>query len=110
MTDEEIAAIAQIRADAENQDYANAVRFVLASPLGRAFVWEQMTRCGTFGGSFTGEALSSAFNEGKRHIGTLALIDIQRVDRTAWITMEGEHLARQERYDAMKPTPEGDTP
>lgn len=49
----------------ENED----VKWVLSSKEGRRFYWQLMGYCHVFGQTFTGEALVSAHNEGKRVVG-----------------------------------------
>lgn len=101
MTSEQALALRQ-------QDEHNAMSYMLASPLGRAYLWEILDRCGVFGASFTGEALTTAFNEGKRHIGCQILSDAQGQWSGAMTTMRDEYLAREARYHVIPPTDQGD--
>lgn len=80
------------------QDWKDQVAFVLGDARSRAFVWEMLSRCGVFGASFTGEPLTTAFNEGKRHVGLNLMETLLTSNSNAFTLMRDEHILRQERY------------
>jgi hypothetical protein len=53
------------RAKLEADDW----KWLMNQPRGRRLVWRLLSRAGIYRSSFTGEALSSAFNEGERNLG-----------------------------------------
>jgi hypothetical protein len=52
----------------------NDFKTVASSPAGRRFLRSLLTECGIYHSTFTGDALTSAYAEGKRAIG-LSVID-----------------------------------
>src|SRR5258707_13595244 len=55
-----------------------AVQSIMASPGGRAWMLDQLEFCTVFHTTFTGDALSSAFKEGRRTVGLRLLAGIMR--------------------------------
>jgi len=92
----------------EADDIADAIGYVLDRPYGRAFVWGILEQCRVFGASFTGEPLTTAFNEGKRHIGIKLLADVLQAKPDAMAQMQNEHAERQKRYLVTSTDEEGD--
>lgn len=69
---------------------------VMGTQAGRRFVWQVLAgRCGTFGASFTGEALTGAFNEGRRAVGLELMAALQEVCPEAYLAMLGEASSAQ---------------
>lgn len=50
------------------------MRWLMGDVRGRRFMWRLLEGSGIYRSSFTGEALSMAFNEGQRNVG-LKLVD-----------------------------------
>ena len=65
----------------------------LDTSAGRAFVWQQLSRCLINQLSFTGEWGSTAFNEGHRNVGNQLLADVMRVRPGAYALMLKENDA-----------------
>jgi hypothetical protein len=57
-----------------------ALKVLMSTPEGRAWLWELLARCGVFRLSFSTDALIMAFNEGKRDIGSHVIGDINRLN------------------------------
>jgi hypothetical protein len=92
------------------QQRESDLRAVLDTPEGRRFVWRLLETSNLHGGSYTGEAFSTAFNEGTRAVAMGLLQEAQRVapnsyvamvteaaeaSRTAMLTLKAEELERQ---------------
>lgn len=95
----------QTKAEAIREDQDDAMRVVLGNPGGRMFVWDILAQCNVFGASFTGDPLTTAFNEGRRDIGIRLLRDVLQIDPNALTKMRAENDARLKRYHVMTPTP-----
>lgn len=54
---------------------------------GRSFFYELLAKCHSFRTTFTGEALSSAFSEGERNIGTQLYAMLMNADPKAFLLM-----------------------
>jgi hypothetical protein len=76
--DEENEDVEALQADERLKQYQeevelDAVRAVLSSPKGRAFVWSLLEYAGIYRTTFSGETpLTSAFHEGRRSVGLWA--------------------------------------
>lgn len=68
----------------------NDLRFILSSEQGRRFVWKQLSLCGVFKTSFTGNS-ETFFLEGRRDIGLRLLDDIMSVDPDGFLKMMNEY-------------------
>jgi hypothetical protein len=68
----------------------SVVQSIMASVGGRAWMLDQMEFCTVFHTTFTGEALGSAFNEGRRTVGLRMLAGIMRAAPGAYIQMMKE--------------------
>ena len=84
--------IAKLKQDQIDVD----LKEVLSTPTGRRCIMEILAKCGVFTLSFTGNS-QTFFKEGKRSIGTELLVDIDRADDDAWVTMQLEHRANAKR-------------
>lgn len=86
----------------------DALRTVLQTGLGRRFVWHLIdVMAGTFGGSFAGEALTSAYQEGRRSVGIEVMRACQRVAPGLYVqameeAMEERRQLEQERKEAER--------
>lgn len=63
---------------------------LLAERWGRRIVWRQLAACGVFRTTFTGEALSSAFQEGQRAAGLAILARVMEIAPAALPLMQAE--------------------
>lgn len=75
---------ARLKLEQEREEMRNT----LASPDGRAVVWRILEQCGIYRSSFQGEALTMAFNEGKRQIGLWLLSELQQANPGAYLAMQ----------------------
>lgn len=66
------------------------LRQILSTAEGRAFLWYLLERCGVYQSSFSADALTMAFNEGRRDIGNFILAAIHHVNPVAYLTMTQE--------------------
>lgn len=60
---------------------------------GRTFVYAWLQRCNLYGGSYTGEALSSAYAEGRRSVAIELSLELQRAAPSEYSLMVGEKVA-----------------
>lgn len=74
------------------------VRFLLASPQGRRFIWRYLETCGMNKISFTGDPNWAVFNEGGRNVGLKLQADINEAEPEAYIKMLAE--AKKGEQDA----------
>lgn len=68
------------------------LKAVLDTAPGRRLVWSILASAGVYGRSFTGDALASAFNEGRREVGIALLEQIETEQPGAYLTMMREAL------------------
>jgi hypothetical protein len=69
---------------------------LMASPGGRNWVHSILADCAIFSTTFTGEALSGAFNEGKRSVGLQLLTDVVRWAPDQYIQMMREQTDKEQ--------------
>lgn len=81
----------QLRKEKENEE----LRKLLSYPIMRAFLWRFLSECSN-GTSFTGEALSTAFNEGKRQMGLWLTIEMDAADKNSYGIMQSEQRTDNE--------------
>lgn len=75
----------ETKGETERRRDEEDLRAVMSTPAGRRFVWHIIDdMAGTFGKSFTGEPLSSAFNEGRRSIGLNLMNEAQALAPDAY--------------------------
>lgn len=73
------------------------LRGVMSTPAGRRFVWRLIDAdAGVLRHSHAGEALATAFNEGRRALGISLLQEVQKVTPADYVRMVGEHLSTHE--------------
>lgn len=100
-TEEEQRRLELYRAQREADLHA-----VMSTPRGRRVVWQLLDgKCHLFAASFTGDALTSAFNEGRRIVGLELMVELQRVVPRFYTQMLTEALEEQERAAVEGPKP-----
>ena len=82
----------------QNQIEREELKALLKDPTFRRFLWRFMERCGIYHTTFTGESLSSAFEEGKRQIGLWTVTEIFSADVRAYGLMMAENQ-KEEKDD-----------
>jgi len=65
----------------------------LATYEGRAVLWMILEECGIYKASFRGDTYTE-FREGKRAVGLWLLLEIQSVNKTAYMQMQQEATRR----------------
>jgi hypothetical protein len=105
--DEREQAEAQAKAAKVRAEYLANLASLLEYWEFRNFMWMVLGETGYFGASFTGEPLTTAFNEGKRHIGIQLFIDMLTADPNAYTVMRNEALQR-EQFNQPGDNPNGD--
>ena len=77
------------------------LRWLMADPRGRRFMWSLLERTGLFRLSFAGTEAETAFNEGHRDIGLTVFNDVMRVAPDLYLTMarEAGQASQGERDD-----------
>lgn len=63
---------------------------IMSSISGRHWMYDVLASCGCFNTTFTGEALSTSFNEGKRAVGLGLLDTIMQACPDLYVTMTRE--------------------
>lgn len=77
----------KIKRDQEIED----LRQVLEMAGGRNFIWRLLQQCGVYHTSFTGEALETSFNEGKRQMGLWTLDELFEASPHTYALMQKEN-------------------
>src|SRR6266852_7411539 len=72
------------------------VQGIMSTPGGRAWMRSKLEVCQIFHSTFTGEAVSGAFNEGRRTVGLMLLAELMRACPEQYIRMMGEQSARRD--------------
>lgn len=60
---------AEKEAALREQERIEGLAYLTSTRSGRAWLWALLAKCGVFSQTFNGEALTSAFNEGRRTVG-----------------------------------------
>jgi hypothetical protein len=68
----------------------NGLKEIMASPNGRAFMWDFLSKCGLFAVNFTGHANRDAFDNGMRNAAMPIFAEIQKHCMTEYLTMAKE--------------------
>lgn len=63
------------------------VRQILATQVGRRFVWRYLQECGVFQSSFHPSGSQLYYNEGMRNVGLMLMADINESSPDAYQTM-----------------------
>ena len=102
MTAEEVAekieAMEAARDKRLNERDENDLRAVLRTPEGRRFVWGVLADSGTFQPSYTGEAASTNFNEGKRSVGLKLFKRLLEVKPETYLQMTLERTSEDKAF------------
>lgn len=77
----------------ERLQRADDLRAVMGTPEGRRFCWRLLNEAGLFSSSYTGEAISGAFTEGKRAFAVHLMKQLQDESRDAYVVMVQEATA-----------------
>jgi hypothetical protein len=81
------------RAKFVRQRRVDDVRLLMSEGAGRRVLWQLIDgTCGTFGGSYSGDALASAYREGRRSVGIEVMQELQRLAPEAYVLMLQERL------------------
>lgn len=86
-----------LRKELRRQESMAALSWVLSEAKGRRFMWDFLARSNVFAVTFTGEALTGAFNEGRRNLGLLYVDLIMAEFPQQWTQMQAEAMERQAR-------------
>lgn len=78
------------------------LRWVMSSAQGRRWLWRLLNSTRLFAGVHTGEALTSAHAEGGRAVGVAVMLELQRVDRRAYLAMVQEAIGALPEADGEK--------
>lgn len=81
------------------------LRAVMGTQPGRRFVWRLLEQSGLHSPSYAGEAMASAFNEGRRAVAIALMREVQRVCPELYVTMVRDQLAAQELEAHKKESP-----
>ncbi len=72
---------------------------IMSTTYGRAWLWDTLATCSIFHTTFNGDALASAFQEGRRSVGLALLADILAHCPDQYITAMREHNERNQQPD-----------
>lgn len=78
------------------------LRRVLDSREGRRVLWSILDAAGVYGASYTGEAISTAYAEGRREIGITLLRKIESLAPGSFITMQREVLDEKQTLASLR--------
>lgn len=84
----------------------DVTRELMSTTAGREFVWNILSECSIFSSTFTGDALTTAFNEGRRSIGLAWMATILQACPDQYIQAQRESNERNavnERRSSPKP-------
>lgn len=86
------------------RERANDMRAVMLTAAGRRFVWRYLNECGVFGASYQpGDALATAFNEGRRAAALALQKDLQRLAAPEYVRMMNEACSAVELNAELMP-------
>lgn len=68
----------------------NDLRLICKTEHGRRFVWRLLEQAGVWRSTYTGEALSAAFAEGKRNTGLMVFSDVMEACPDQYLVMANE--------------------
>ena len=80
------------------------LRKVLDSREGRRVLWSILDEAGVYGASYTGEAISSAYAEGRRGVGITLLQKIENLAPGSYLTMQREALDERQTLEGLRAT------
>jgi len=90
--------LAETLATRERED----LRKVLDSREGRRVLWSILDASGVYGLSYTGEAMSTGFNEGRRQIGITLLQKVEELAPGSYLMMQREVLDEKQTVAALR--------
>ena len=99
------------KADRERRDQeffkirrTSDLRKLLKLPEFRRFVWDSLSETGLFRASFTSDAMTTAFNEGKRDNGLKLLAELNETDVSVFAQIQKEFVDEgiQRNKEALK--------
>ena len=85
----------------ERQRELDYVRAVVATPAGRAFMWNLLAYCRTFSSVFDPEATSMAFKTGRQDVGHFVMAEISEADPDKFLLMMQESQQREKQRNAV---------
>lgn len=65
---------------------------ILATPGGRRAIWRLIDGAGVFRASYSGDALATAYNEGRRAVGLGLMMEAQQASIDGYVLMVSEQL------------------
>lgn len=77
------------------------VQVLLKLPEGRRVFWRLFSMSGMFRASMTGDAMTTAFNEGRRDVGLMFLADVNRADHNVFAQIQSEHYSKLKSEEAQ---------
>lgn len=83
---------AEQRAKLERLQRGDDIRAVMNTVEGRRYNWRLLNEAGLFSSSYTGEAISGAFSEGKRAFAVRLMADLQAECPHLYLLMVEERL------------------
>ena len=87
---EELAADELKRQQLRRENELNDLRLICETEHGRRFIWRLIEQAGAWRTTYTGEALSAAFAEGKRNTGLKVFSDVMEACPDQYLAMAKE--------------------
>ena len=87
---EELAADELKRQQLRRENELNDLRLICETEHGRRFIWRLIEQAGVWRTTYTGEALSAAFAEGKRNTGLKVFSDVMEACPDQYLAMAKE--------------------
>lgn len=87
---EELAADELKRQQLRRENELNDLRLICETEHGRRFIWSLIEQAGVWRTTYTGEALSAAFAEGKRNTGLKVFSDVMEACPDQYLAMAKE--------------------
>ena len=94
--DAQQVATAQGRAKTREIRKRSGLRKLMSDPEGRMWMWDLLAECGVFHSSFSSDALTMAFSEGRRDIGLRRVAEINRLGPELYSKLVGENTKKAE--------------
>lgn len=82
------------------EERQNDLRYVLAHPRGRRFLWELMSGCRIYEADLIVDHGCNQYRNGERNIGVRLLNEIIKCDLDSFLIMQKEAYERKEKGDA----------
>jgi len=92
--DAQQVAKAQGRAKTHELRKRSGLRKLMSDPEGRMWMWDLLSECGVFHSSFSSDALTMAFAEGRRDVGLRRAAEINRLDPNLYVKMALENTKK----------------